>query len=763
MNISKDRYSLLIDGKRKLIWSGAIHYFRMPHTDQWLETLKQIKKIGMNAVDVYYSWAYHSEKENEYCFSENRNIDLFMDMIEDLGLYLIARPGPYICAEIDAGGLPAWLLSKPHPILRCRKGGKIVYDESYMSYVRQWWEQVVPKIASRKNLILFQIENEFNLLPHLQGPMKDVITFMRKYNAGLLAKIANEDLTRLFAFKLGPALSKQTTEKSEHNPYMQKLYDWSRELGITVPLFHNDILSAAQRQIDVDMMSIDDYPITDFSKDWRKKKLVFQQTDIIEEGHAAFNRDEPVFAAEFQSSWFDSWGGVGYDRIREFLGADQIDVATKSLLAQRGTVINYFMFTGGTTWGYMTSPDVYTSYDMGAPITESGEISERGEAVSWLIKEVARLGDDFLATDLDPEVTCRPNRVFCRARKSNSRHYVFLRNVGGPAAVVRLNKFKGSYTVGRAQMLLLVFDAEGALIDKIEPFLNSKTAKKGKITPPLPSLDNWTFCNVSPQIEAGFDASGWKPLDGYEKWDIDSLGLHYGYVWYRGVFKGRISKLFIDARHCLSVYVNGNPVASRDNFRNYSGVGDDVPETFEIDIPSETQHAGTNTIAILVESLGHNKDFENDARNPRGIVSIKSSGAKIVWRFRGGLLDGEAGLTPVLGPEVFAAYSPKEQVALPHFWEPGTEGVGLYETTFELDIPDENPAPVGLVIPEAFSKANIYVNGYLMGRYWHEKGPQKKFYMPWGVLRKKGVNHIAVAVWKRWEAGGLGKVEIETC
>jgi Beta-galactosidase jelly roll domain len=80
---------------------------------------------------------------------------------------------------------------------------------------------------------------------------------------------------------------------------------------------------------------------------------------------------------------------------------------------------------------------------------------------------------------------------------------------------------------------------------------------------------------------------------------------------------------------------------------------------------------------------------------------------------------------------------------------------------FKLDIADSDPAPAGLVIPEAYSKANIYVNGVLMGRYWHEKGPQRKFFIPWGILNPRGKNHICVAVWKRWEAGGLGKVSLE--
>jgi len=762
MKIEKDRYSLIINGKREFIWSGAFHYYRLPDPGQWPKTLKLLKEAGMNAVDIYYPWNYHSEVEGEYNFAGNRDVERLMDDIERAGLYLIARPGPYICSEIDAGGLPAWLLAKPEPILRCRRDGKVVYDDIYMSYVRQWWAQIVPRIARRKNLILFQIENEFNLLPHLNGPLKNAVTLIRKYDANILFKIANTDFFKWLNFSMLPRLSRQTARNSVSNPYIRRLYEWTREMGVDVPLFHNDIMSTGERQTDVDLMSIDDYPITDFFSEWREKRNIFMGTDLIEEGHAGFDRDEPIFCAEFQSSWYDSWGGPGYDRIREFLGTEQIDIATKSALAQRATLINYFMFVGSTTWGYLSSPDVYTSYDMGAPISEAGKPTERFRAVQWLIREVAALGEDFLATDPDPTVTCRPARIFCKARKSAERRYIFLRNVGGAPASVHLNCLPQPVNIGRTEMKILVIGKNGKIDREIGPYKPTDSPFMRKQPPAVPQLDSWSFSWAAPQLAPEFDAASWRLLDPDARWDLDSLGVHYGFGWYRGTFKGRIKRLLIDARHCFSVYINGNLVASRDNFRNFSGVGDDVAETFDIPIPSEVQHGGTNTVVVVVESLGHNKDFENDARNPRGLVALKSYGAKIVWRFRGGLLDGERGLCPVLAPDVFSAYCPKIKVALPHFWAPGDEGVGLYETKVKFNISDPDPEPLALFIPEAYSKANIYVNGFLMGRYWHEKGPQHKFHVPWGVLKPKGENHIAIAVWKRWEAGGLGKVCFDT-
>ncbi len=327
---------------------------------------------------------------------------------------------------------------------------------------------------------------------------------------------------------------------------------------------------------------------------------------------------------------------------------------------------------------------------------------------------------------------------------------------------VKLSCCREAVQLGRTEMKVLVVDSSGSIAGAIGPFdpVVIPPAKKKGIN--IPELSDWTFADASPQISEGYDDRSWRPLEGEPDWDFDSLGNYYGYGWFRGTYKGKMSRVVIDARHCFSVFINGRLIASRDNFRNFSGVGDDVAEKFDISVPAEVQHGGTNTIVIVVESLGHNKDFECDARNPRGIVSLRCVGVKVVWRFRGGLLEGEKGLCPVLDPKIFAAYSNKRKVSLPDFWSPDTEGVGLYETGVKFDLKADDPDPVGIVIPEAFSKANIYVNGFLLGRYWHEKGPQHKFFIPWGILDPKGDNHIAIAVWKRWEAGGLGKVKIES-
>jgi hypothetical protein len=766
--VTLDRFSLKINGRREFILCGAMHYCRLPAKELWPQRLALIKEAGLNAVDIYYPWNYHTEREGEYDFEGARDVDYLHRCIEDAGLYLIARPGPYICAEIDAGGLPGWLLAKKNVTLRCRNAdGSPRYDPEFVKYTRQWFEQIVPRIAACKNLILFQVENEYNDLPYLKGPAGIVVNAARKIDPTLLNKFLGSDILRFVNFKALPRITgRQTGAHGEPLEYFHDLCAMARDLGVRAPLFHNDIQSSSGRVTEVDFMSIDDYPLNMYSTDWRGKRNTFASTDVIEEGHAAFQRDEPVFIAEFQGGWFDFWGGPGYDALDKIFTTEFFDIHGKTALAQRATLLSWFMFAGGTSWGYLASPDVYTAYYPNSAVTEWGARSEKWYAIQYLARKIVELCPDLLETEPDPRVRCGSRGVDYFARKAASgRRFVFLRNLTTEKQKARLNFSNGKFTLEPMSMTILSFGADGSLEQTVEPYESApwdRLPRKSE-QPPLPDLDAWTIAWGSPQLATGFDDSGWAEIPEGGVMDMDSLGHHYGYVWYRGAYQGRIPRLRIDARHCFSVFLNGKLVGSRDNFKNRLGAGPDLAETFNVTLPASFHNDEENILVILVESLGHHKDFEADARNPRGIVYLEASGGtRVRWRWRGGLLPGERGLCPVLQAESFDAATKKSIVTLPHQWEPFEQGVGLYETVFDLGgALDPATDAVGLVITEAFSKANIYLNGALIGRFWQEMGPQHKFYLPWGILKPEGDNHLALGVWKRWIKGGLGRVRLE--
>ena len=110
--ITYDKYSLMIDGKRTFIWSGEFHYWRLPSPSLWLDILEKMKAEGYNAVSIYFDWAYHSPAPGVYDFSGVRDVNLLLDDAAKVGLYVIARPGPYINAR-DERRRPARLADDP--------------------------------------------------------------------------------------------------------------------------------------------------------------------------------------------------------------------------------------------------------------------------------------------------------------------------------------------------------------------------------------------------------------------------------------------------------------------------------------------------------------------------------------------------------------------------------------------------------------------------------------------------------------------------
>src|SRR5262249_36967010 len=104
--ITWDRYSLMIDGQRDFVWSGAVHPFRLPSPSVWGDVLQKLKANGYNAVSIYFDWGYHSARRGVYDFTGVRDMDQALNLAQEVGLYVIARPGPYINAELDGGGFP---------------------------------------------------------------------------------------------------------------------------------------------------------------------------------------------------------------------------------------------------------------------------------------------------------------------------------------------------------------------------------------------------------------------------------------------------------------------------------------------------------------------------------------------------------------------------------------------------------------------------------------------------------------------------------
>lgn len=148
----------ILDGKPFQVRSGAMHYFRIPAC-YWEDRLLKLKECGFNTVETYIAWNVHEETEGVFDFSGAKDFGLFLDIANRLGLKAIVRPGPYICAEWEMGGFPAWLLAYKDIRLRCD-------NPIYLEKVEKYLQAIAPIIRPRLienggNIIMLQVENEY--------------------------------------------------------------------------------------------------------------------------------------------------------------------------------------------------------------------------------------------------------------------------------------------------------------------------------------------------------------------------------------------------------------------------------------------------------------------------------------------------------------------------------------------------------------------------------------------------------------------------
>ncbi|WUR15026.1 beta-galactosidase [[Empedobacter] haloabium] len=335
--ISWDQYSLKIDGERVVIWSGEVHPFRLPNPSLWRDVLQKMKAVGFNAVAFYFDWGYHSPAPGVYDFSHVRNVERALEIAEEEGLYVIARTGPYVNAELTGGGFPGWML-------RHRAEAR-TDDPAYLAAVDEWMTQINAIVARHQlttgggSVIAYQLENE-------------------------LGKV-----------------------EPKHVRQMEHLAAKARRDGITVPLFHN----AAGRLPDwtprgssapwanagpTDLYAFDGYPggtcnvHADPAGPNRAPDWGIYGNGLPKTG-ALSSPGTPGFAAELGGGWFDYWGSnstYGCTAERQGKGYQRVFYGTN--LINRITIHNVYMTFGGTSWGWLAGPVVYTSYDYGAPIAE---------------------------------------------------------------------------------------------------------------------------------------------------------------------------------------------------------------------------------------------------------------------------------------------------------------------------------------------------------------------------------------------------------
>ncbi|KAJ7237206.1 glycoside hydrolase family 35 protein [Mycena haematopus] len=297
MQVTWDEYSLIINGSRVNVFSGEVHPYRMPSQSLHLDVFQKVKSLGFNAISAYFFWGIHEPKRGEISFEGFRDLQPFFDAAMKAGLYVIARPGPYINAETTGGGFPGWGTYTPG-LWRTSNSS---YVEAYTGYMKAIGAQIAKnQITNGGPVILVQTENEYS---GFQAPFTEDFTYESELKAVL------------------------------------------RSVGVTVPLTVNDAWPGGH-YLNTDIYGYDSYP-NGFNcaqpDDW-----VSTAVDSIEYfwgAHLQYSPQSPNAVYEFQGGAFDPWGGAGYE------GCAQLLVFYKAEFAMSTTMINFYMVFGGTNWG----------------------------------------------------------------------------------------------------------------------------------------------------------------------------------------------------------------------------------------------------------------------------------------------------------------------------------------------------------------------------------------------------------------------------
>ncbi|KAJ3191977.1 hypothetical protein HK101_007206 [Irineochytrium annulatum] len=418
--LSWDAQSFRIDGRPIVLASGEFHPWRVPDRTRWKALLETYKEAGLNCIRIYFHWGFHSPAEGVYHFDGNRDMDYLLSLCEELHLFVLAAPGPYICAETQAGAIPHWVLAKRD--IRIRHSVSIFhkqYDAQYSAHCRSWLLAILPIIARHQ------------------------ITEPGRKGCVLALQIENENFETLRGFPIG--LSDD----------MRFLADVARrECNIQVPLFHNDAFEEGsfvakpesfkpygKEHFGLDLYSFDKYVVfaptsaptsllvggEDKQTKWKEwtSETVEQAVDNMEKAVRGFGgsaASAPIFIAELQGGWFNHYQlKCTYDTIYDYYGEDYTRLLVESVFAQGVTAFNIYMFYGGTNWGSLGDTDVYTSYDYSACIREHGHLSGRARMLRLtlaFLRSFSTVTTRTMPLPASAQASCKPAGALNRERVS---------------------------------------------------------------------------------------------------------------------------------------------------------------------------------------------------------------------------------------------------------------------------------------------------------------------------------------------------------
>ena len=330
------RDTFYLDGEPFRIISGSIHYFRTV-PEYWRDRLEKLKAMGANTVETYIPWNMHEKKKGEFDFSGMLDVERFIRTAQELGLWVIIRPSPYICAEWEMGGLPGWLLKTPDIRLRSRDPR---FLQAFADYYDHLFAILTPlQVNYGGPIILMQVENEYGYY-------------------------------------------------GTDTAYLEAIREMMISRGVVVPLITSDgpfpeSLSGGR------LPGV--LQTGNFGSRTEERFAVLKK----------YVGDGPLMCAEFWVGWFDHWGNGGHMRgnleqsvkdLDDMLRLGHVNI----YMFEGGT---NFGFMNGSNYYDELTPDV-TSYDYDAVLTEDGQITEKYRRYKEVIAKYAEIPEVKLSTDI---------------------------------------------------------------------------------------------------------------------------------------------------------------------------------------------------------------------------------------------------------------------------------------------------------------------------------------------------------------------------
>ena len=326
MGIFEIRDAFYLNGQPFKILSGAIHYFRID-PDDWYHSLFNLKALGFNTVETYVPWNAHEPHKGQFDFSGRLDIERFIQTAQSLGLYMIVRPSPFICAEWEFGGLPAWLLEEN---MRIRSS-----DPAFIKAVSQYYDRLLGiltryQVDQGGPILMMQVENEYG-------------------------------------------------SYGEDKTYLRAVRDLMKEKGVTCPLFTSD--GPWRATLRAGTLIKDDVFVTgNFGS---KASYNFAQMQEFFDEHG---KKWPLMCMEFWDGWFTRWKEPVIHRDPEELAEavhEVLELGSINLYMFHGGT-NFGFMNGCSARGTLDLPQV-TSYDYGALLDEQGNPTEKYYAIQKMM------------------------------------------------------------------------------------------------------------------------------------------------------------------------------------------------------------------------------------------------------------------------------------------------------------------------------------------------------------------------------------------